>query len=92
MAKKKGLRIEAFSSVSVTIPVKIADENPQRFKLKIRSTAGAGCYIGLDEGMDSDAAYFMQQYEELELEKYKGPLYALSVTAAGALYVLEEDE
>jgi hypothetical protein len=92
MVKKKGLRIEAFSSVSITVPMKIADENPNRFKLKVRSVAAAGCYIGLDEGMDSDTAYFMQQYEELEIEKYKGPLYALSITAAGALHIIEEDE
>ena len=92
MAKKEGLRVEKYSSVSTTTPVKIAEKNPARYKLKLRPTGANGCIIGLDVAVEGDTCYFVPQNEEVEIERYKGEVYALSVTTAADLYVIEEDE
>ena len=91
MAEKDGLRIEKHSSVSLTVPVLIARANPKRYKLQVRPAGANGCLVGVDEGMSDSNSYFIPQNDVLKLKTYKGAVYALSVTAVAAIYVVEED-
>ncbi len=77
--------------MSTTVPVKIAERNKDRFKLKVRTSNANGIYVGVDESVEAGGAYFLPQNEELELECFKGALWVLAITAAGDVYVIEED-
>ena len=90
MAKVDNMRIEKYSSVSTTVPVVIAEKNEERYKLKIRSEGASGHRIGLSKAMESDNSYFIPQNEEVEIEKFKGRIYALSVSTASDVCVFEE--
>lgn len=92
MVKRGNLRIEKYTDISATVPTKIADENPQRWKMRIKTDTAAGFYIGVDEAVNSDTAYWLDTLEELRVEKYKGPVWALAHTTSANVFVYEESE
>jgi len=90
--KRDNLRIEKYNDISATVPTKIADRNPHRWKLRIKTDTAAGMYIGVDEAVESDTGYFVNQNAEQRVEKYKGPIWALAHTTSADVYVFEESE
>ena len=90
MVKRDNLRLEKYSSISATAPTKIADKNPRRWKLRIKTDTAAGFYVGLDNGMNSDTSFWLDTGEELRVEKFKGEIWALAHTTSADVYVYEE--
>jgi len=67
--------------------------NQGRTFLHIVTTTTGGVLIGFDEAMTRDEeCYFIPANNPLKLETYKGPIYALDVTALTSctVYYFEE--
>lgn len=74
-------------TMSVDGPTLIVDECPTRTRLHITALSGIGIYIGVTKGLTSANGYFITQYGHLLVEKYFGPIYAISPTSGTAVNV-----
>ena len=88
--KKENLRLEKLPSISASVPTQLADNNGSRWKLRIRTSSLNGIYVGLDDGVVAETAFFLPQNNELRVEKYKGPIWALSCAGVADVYIYEE--